>query len=574
MNRSQYAWSRYGRNPNNGGGGGAGVPGGGNHSYGGSKPYGNGGVGGGGGSSDSSVYDQEDDSVSNVGALGSTWIVAEACKVKDALFLGNVMAVQDSNFLVMNKIAYCIKCQTGFSVPQTLKRQVNYAVINLLGAFLDQELPVQTKDTLLDNFYSIMESAAEQGVGVLLYSFQDLAWCCFSVMAYWVRKYKWTVEHALRIMKSRRPALELPDMALRELESLAARLKAKGLADAEGVRRSSDFTEEEEKILTNTCSNAGLSRGGTNNNPEEFGEEALASPLTRARPLTADSRMRIQWGAGAKLAVFSKEASFESKVPCFSQKPVRGIFRRPRKTVSTGSAGVGNLARFILPPTDPLSALSQAPAAIHGAWASTASAGAAAAAAAASAAASGGGWAGEQGSGTGGSDKSNSKLKSTWQPGGGKRDGRVVLPEESPATTATHRTAMHSSSERDGAAEAARAAARTREEEEAVEEAARTREEEEAVASSKPSRTIPTPNSAAVGFKPGGGGRETGAVACGEAVLDAGGVGGREEGRDSPKPSSGGHLAGREGGGGGGVKEVAKDAWVPSLQVTMTYVIM
>jgi hypothetical protein len=456
---------------------------------------------------------------------------------------------------------------------------------------------VQTKDTLLDNFYSIMESAAEQGVGVLLYSFQDLAWCCFSVMAYWVRKYKWTVEHALRIMKSRRPALELPDMAMRELESLAARLKAKGLADAEGVRRSSDFTEEEEKILTNTCSNAGLSRGGTNNNPEEFGEEALASPLTRARPLTADSRMRIQWGAGAKLAVFSKEASFESKVPCFSQKPVRGIFRRPRKTVSTGSAGVGNLARFILPPTDPLSALSQAPAAIHGAWASTASAGAAAAAAAASAAASGGGWAGEQGSGTGGSDKSNSKLKSTWQPGGGKRDGRVVLPEESPATTATHRTAMHSSSERDGAAEAARAAARTREEEEAVEETARTREEEEAVASSKPSRTIPTPNSAAVGFKPGGGGGgpagvppykgaegggETGAVASGEAVLDAGGGWGREEGRESPKPSSGSHFAGREGGGGGGLKEGSKDglkegskdAWVPSLQVTVSCFMM
>jgi hypothetical protein len=110
MNRSQYAWSRYGRNPNNGGG--AGAPGGGNHSYGGSKPYGNGGAGGGGSSSERSVcdqYDQEDDSPSNVGALGSTWIVAEACKVKDALFLGNVMAVQDSNFLVMNKIAYCIK---------------------------------------------------------------------------------------------------------------------------------------------------------------------------------------------------------------------------------------------------------------------------------------------------------------------------------------------------------------------------------------------------------------------------------------------------------------------------------
>jgi hypothetical protein len=354
------------------------------------------------------TYEEEDDvAMPGLGAIGnSAWIVAEACKVKDALFLGNVMAVQDSNFLVMNKIAYCIKCQTGFSVPQTLKRAgVNYAVMNLLGAFLDQELPAQTKDTLLDNFYTIMESASEQGVGVLLYSFQDLAWCCFAVMAYWVRKYKWTVAHALRIMKSRRPTLQLPDLAMEELEQLVVRLKARGIADTSSdplattqplpPRRASwglpsppptesgglgvtgiDVIAEEECLLTNTCSNAGLSRGGTNNNPEEFGEEPLASPLTRARPLTAEPKLRIQWGAGAKLAVYSSRTpEVEAKVPSFDQKPMRGIFRRPRMSVSTGSAGVGNLNRFIVPPSPTLGSIGQAPAPVHGTWALTVPAG-------------------------------------------------------------------------------------------------------------------------------------------------------------------------------------------------------
>jgi len=68
------------------------------------------------------------------------------------------------------------------------------------------------------------------------------------------------------------------------------RLKAKGLAEQEKKSSAGGdglTAEEEERVLTNTCSNAGLARGGTNNNPEEFGEEALASPLTRARPLTA-----------------------------------------------------------------------------------------------------------------------------------------------------------------------------------------------------------------------------------------------------------------------------------------------
>ena len=79
-----------------------------------------------------SAYDREEE-IGGCGLGSNMWVVAEACKVKDALFLGNVMAVQDANFLVMNKIAYCIKCQTGFAVAQTMKRAgVNYAVINLL----------------------------------------------------------------------------------------------------------------------------------------------------------------------------------------------------------------------------------------------------------------------------------------------------------------------------------------------------------------------------------------------------------------------------------------------------------
>lgn len=168
-----------------------------------------------------SYFAEEESSWSASPQTSTTWVVAEACKVKDALFLGNVMAVQDSNFVIMNKISFCVKCQTGFSVPQTLRRVgVNYVVMNLLGAFMDQSLSVETKDTLLENFFALMESALEQGVGVLLYSFQDLVWCCFCVIAYWLRKYRWTVSHALRVMRSRRPALQLEDKAIQELERL------------------------------------------------------------------------------------------------------------------------------------------------------------------------------------------------------------------------------------------------------------------------------------------------------------------------------------------------------------------
>ena len=45
-----------------------------------------------------------------------------------------------------------------------------------------------------------MEEASEAGLGVLLYSFQDLTWTCFNTIVYWMRKYMWTVDHAVAVM--------------------------------------------------------------------------------------------------------------------------------------------------------------------------------------------------------------------------------------------------------------------------------------------------------------------------------------------------------------------------------------
>jgi len=153
------------------------------------------------------TYDEDEaDHSTGWSPSAGAWLPPEACKVKDALFLGNVTAVQDSNFVVMNKIGFCVKCQTGFPVPHTLRRMgVTYKVMNLLGAFTDKELSPEAQDALLEKFFTMMEEAAEQGLGVLLYTFQDFAWPCFCVVAFWIRRHMWTVDHALAVMRSRQP---------------------------------------------------------------------------------------------------------------------------------------------------------------------------------------------------------------------------------------------------------------------------------------------------------------------------------------------------------------------------------
>lgn len=127
--------------------------------------------------------------------------------------------------MMMNKIGHIFKCQQGFPIPQNLRRfGVNYHVMNLMGAFTDASLPVDKKDELLETFYNKMEQAAEEGMGVLLCSFQDLTWACFNVVAFWMRKYLWTVDHAVSVMKSRRATLVLEQNCMTELHLLAERI--------------------------------------------------------------------------------------------------------------------------------------------------------------------------------------------------------------------------------------------------------------------------------------------------------------------------------------------------------------
>ncbi len=87
--------------------------------------------------------------------MQTAWIAAEACKIKDGVFMGNVMAVQDSGFILSNKICTVIKCQKGFTVPKRLRNAgVQYSVINLLEAFLDDTISDDTKDHMLEGLYA------------------------------------------------------------------------------------------------------------------------------------------------------------------------------------------------------------------------------------------------------------------------------------------------------------------------------------------------------------------------------------------------------------------------------------
>ena len=158
--------------------------------------------------------------------MQTAWIAAEACKIKDGVFMGNVMAVQDSGFILSNKICTVIKCQKGFTVPKRLRNAgVQYSVINLLEAFLDDTISDDTKDHMLEGLYAVVDEACDNGVGVLFYCFQDFVWCAFCILAYFIRKYKWTADKAWQLLKMKKQNLSMDPVILQALDRLSERVQ-------------------------------------------------------------------------------------------------------------------------------------------------------------------------------------------------------------------------------------------------------------------------------------------------------------------------------------------------------------
>jgi hypothetical protein len=71
--------------------------------------------------------------------------------------------------------------------------------------------------------YAVVDEACDSGVGVLFYCFQDFVWCAFCILAYFIRKYKWTADKAWQLLKMKKQNLTMDPVILQSLDRLAER---------------------------------------------------------------------------------------------------------------------------------------------------------------------------------------------------------------------------------------------------------------------------------------------------------------------------------------------------------------
>mmetsp|Transcript_5443 Transcript_5443/g.19154 ORF Transcript_5443/g.19154 Transcript_5443/m.19154 type:complete len:187 (+) Transcript_5443:961-1521(+) len=156
-----------------------------------------------------------------------------------------------------------------------------------------------------------------------------------------MRKYRWTVNHAVHVMKSRRPTLQLTELAMSELDSLAVRLSNQKMEE--------DMSFEEERMLTNTYSNA-----------RRLSEPDETSPWLGDAPSGKHSggggqvrpSSRIQWVSDHRMIDYLEpQATAPDSRAMKHSHGVKSILRKSGRLVEDGESLSSDLVpRLSLPP--------------------------------------------------------------------------------------------------------------------------------------------------------------------------------------------------------------------------------
>mmetsp|Transcript_5453 Transcript_5453/g.19221 ORF Transcript_5453/g.19221 Transcript_5453/m.19221 type:complete len:567 (+) Transcript_5453:961-2661(+) len=173
-----------------------------------------------------------------------------------------------------------------------------------------------------------------------------------------MRKYRWTVNHAVHVMKSRRPTLQLTELAMSELDSLAVRLSNQKMEE--------DMSFEEERMLTNTYSNA-----------RRLSEPDETSPWLGDAPSGKHSggggqvrpSSRIQWVSDHRMIDYLEpQATAPDSRAMKHSHGVKSILRKSGRLVEDGESLSSDLARFLRPMSTGSQLLSSRHVPVHGSW--------------------------------------------------------------------------------------------------------------------------------------------------------------------------------------------------------------
>lgn len=153
----------------------------------------------------------------------------------DGLFLGDMHASGDLNFLMLNKISHLVNC-AGKEMPNKdfsdLTTDPDFTPPSYGLKFLtfywlddDRQLIFDEQDRVPKEIVRFIDEAIDQGTSVLIHSVRGQSRSSIVAILYFMEKFQWTLLKTLEFVNSRRPDLEIRANFLNQLQVYIKRSK-------------------------------------------------------------------------------------------------------------------------------------------------------------------------------------------------------------------------------------------------------------------------------------------------------------------------------------------------------------
>lgn len=148
-----------------------------------------------------------------------------AIRVKDGIFVGNITASQDHDFIVMNKITHIINCAGGELQDLFMDDGVKYLTFpwkDTAGS-LCTAVMFDSADENVERTVSFIDEALEVGNCVLVHSYNGLSRSPALIAAYFIVKFGWKLDSALSFLEMAHKDMCIKPHFLRQLRMFANR---------------------------------------------------------------------------------------------------------------------------------------------------------------------------------------------------------------------------------------------------------------------------------------------------------------------------------------------------------------
>ena len=153
--------------------------------------------------------------------------VLNIAKIKEGFYVGDKISAISIDVIIQFKITHMINATGNQIMNQWESIGISYLTLNWSES--PSQILFDSKDEIANRIVEFVDgSLLGKGEGLLAHSFKGQNRVCIVVLIYLMKKYRWSLNKSMQLLKSKKQDVDIPDYFFEQLKNFEKRLKERG----------------------------------------------------------------------------------------------------------------------------------------------------------------------------------------------------------------------------------------------------------------------------------------------------------------------------------------------------------